>query len=119
MYSDKCFTKYCENVESVQHGSGLPYALRAGGYEQDLEAEMTLEHVVRKLPPRMRSTLGIKVYKMTPERATLKHLAHWLDEIVMDEMMTRSYQGQPKNKNKDRQDGEATKPPPFFAAGTK
>ena len=26
MYSDKYFTKYCENVGSVQHGSGLPYA---------------------------------------------------------------------------------------------
>ena len=25
MYSDKYFTKYCENAESVQHGSGLPY----------------------------------------------------------------------------------------------
>ena len=24
MYSDKYFTKYCENAESVQHGSGLP-----------------------------------------------------------------------------------------------
>ena len=98
---------------------GAMYALRTGGYEQDLEAGMTLEHVVRKLPPRMRSTWGIKVYRMTPERATLKHLAHWLDEIVMGEMMTRSYHGQPKNKNKDRQDGDATKPPPSFAAGTK
>ena len=25
MYYDKYFTKYCENAERVQHGSGLPY----------------------------------------------------------------------------------------------
>ena len=25
LYSDKYFRKYCENAESVQHGSGIPY----------------------------------------------------------------------------------------------
>ena len=29
MYSDKYFTKYCENAESVQHGSGLPYGVES------------------------------------------------------------------------------------------
>jgi hypothetical protein len=94
---------------------GAMYALRNGGYEQDLEAGMTLEHVVRKLPPRMRNTWGIKVYKMTPQRATLKHLAHWLDEIVMGEMMTRPC----KSKNKDRSEQDSGKSRTSFTSGTK
>ena len=50
---------------------GAMHALRTGGYEQDLDSGMTLEHVVSRLPQRMRSTWGVKVYRMAPNRATL------------------------------------------------
>jgi hypothetical protein len=65
------------------------HALKTGGYEQDLESGMTLDHVVSRLPQRMRSNWGIKVYRMAPNRATLLDLAKWIDEMVMGEMMTR------------------------------
>jgi hypothetical protein len=65
------------------------HALRTGGYQKDLESGMTLEHIVSRLPQRLRSSWGIKVYRMTPNRATLLDLTKWLDEMVMCEMMTR------------------------------
>jgi hypothetical protein len=68
---------------------GAMHALNTGGYEQDLDSGMTLEHVVSRLPQRMRSTWGAKVYRMAPDRATLLDLAKWIDEMVMGEMMTR------------------------------
>ena len=68
---------------------GAMHALRTGGYEQDLDSGMTLEHVVSRLPQRMRSTWGVKVYRIAPNRATLLDLAKWIDEMVMGEMMTR------------------------------
>ncbi len=68
---------------------GAMHALRTCGYEQDLESGMTLEHVVSRSPQRMRSTWGIKVYRMAPNRATLLDLAKWIEEMVMGEMMTR------------------------------
>ncbi|KZS05218.1 Uncharacterized protein APZ42_031649 [Daphnia magna] len=68
---------------------GAMHALRTGGYEQDLESGMTLEHVISRLPPRMRSSWDVKVYRMTPTRATLKDLAKWIDKMVMGELITR------------------------------
>ncbi len=54
---------------------GAIYVLSGSGYEQDLESGMTLEIVVDKLPHRLRSSWGMKVYKIAPKRATLKDLA--------------------------------------------
>ncbi len=68
---------------------GAMHALKTGGCEQDLESGMTLDHVVSRLPQRMRSNWGIKVYRMAPNRATLLDLAKWIHEKVMGEMMTR------------------------------
>jgi hypothetical protein len=81
---------------------GAMHALRNGGYQQDLESGMTLEHIVSRLPQRMRSNWGIKVYRMTPNRATLLDLAKWLDEMVMGEMMTRPISSKHASPFKER-----------------
>ena len=80
---------------------GAMHALVNGGYDQDLESGISLEHVVSKLPQRLRTKWGIKIYKMTPRRATLKDLAMWLDEFVMGDMMTRMTHGPSKPKSRD------------------
>ncbi|XP_045027085.1 uncharacterized protein LOC123470615 [Daphnia magna] len=99
---------------------GAMHALRTGGYEQDLESGMTLEHVVSRLPPRMRSSWGVKVYRMTPTRATLKDLAKWIDEMVMGELMTRPSTHRFPAPQKEKKAGSAkpsTKPTPLFGKG--
>ncbi|KZS02851.1 Uncharacterized protein APZ42_034559 [Daphnia magna] len=96
---------------------GAMHALRTGGYEQDLESRMTLEHVVSHLPPRMRSSWGVKVYRMTPTRATLKDLAKWIDEMLMGELMTRPSTHRSPAPQKEKKAGSAkpsTKPTPIF-----
>ncbi|KAI9555924.1 hypothetical protein GHT06_018461 [Daphnia sinensis] len=84
---------------------GAMHALRTGGYEQDLESGMTLEHVVSRLPPRMRSSWGVKVYRMTPMRATLKDFAKWIDEMVMGELMTRPSSHRSPAPQKEKKSG--------------
>ncbi|XP_045034645.1 uncharacterized protein LOC123475716 [Daphnia magna] len=99
---------------------GAMHALRTGGYEQDLESGMTLKHVVSRLPPRMRSSWGVKVYRMTPTRATLKDLAKWIDEMVMGELMTRPSTHRSPAPQKEKKAGSAkpsTKPTPLFGKG--
>ncbi|XP_045033908.1 uncharacterized protein LOC123475368 [Daphnia magna] len=99
---------------------GAMHALRTGGYKQDLEPGMTLDHVVSRLPPPMRSSWGVKVYRMTPTRATLKDLAKWIDEIVMGELMTRSSTHRSPAPQKEKKAGGAkpsTKPTPLFDKG--
>ncbi|XP_045035173.1 uncharacterized protein LOC123475975 [Daphnia magna] len=99
---------------------GAMHALRTGGYEQDLESGMTLEHVVSRLSPRMRSSWGVKVYRMTPTRATLKDLAKWIDEMVMGELMTRPSTHISPAPQKEKKAGgslSSTKPTPLFGKG--
>ncbi|KAI9555018.1 hypothetical protein GHT06_020312 [Daphnia sinensis] len=99
---------------------GAMHALRTGGYEQDLESGMPLEHVVSRLPPRMRGSWGVKVYRMTPTRATLKDLAKWIDEMVMGELMTRPSSHRSPAPQKEKKSGSAkpsTKPTPLFGKG--
>ncbi|KZS09232.1 Uncharacterized protein APZ42_026597 [Daphnia magna] len=84
---------------------GAMHALSTGGYEQDLESGMTLEHVVSRLPPRMRSSWGVKVYRMTPTRAILKDLAKWIDEMVMGELMTTPFTPRSPAPQKEKKAG--------------
>ncbi|XP_045027087.1 uncharacterized protein LOC123470617 [Daphnia magna] len=99
---------------------GAMHALRTGGYEQDLESGMALEHVVSRLPPRMKSSWGVKVYRMTPTRATLKDLAKWIDEMVMGDLMTRPSTHRSPAPQKEKKAGSAkpsTKPTRLFGKG--
>ncbi|KZS07338.1 Uncharacterized protein APZ42_028883 [Daphnia magna] len=84
---------------------GAMHALRTCGYEQDLESGMTLEHVVSRLPPRMRSSWGVKVYRMTPTRIILKDLAKWIDEMVMGELMTTPFTHRSPAPQKEKKAG--------------
>ncbi|KZS03695.1 Uncharacterized protein APZ42_033512 [Daphnia magna] len=75
---------------------GAMHALRTGGYEQDLESGMTLEHVFSRLPSRMRN------------------------EMVMGELMTRPPTHRSPAPQKEKKVGRAkpsTKATPLFGKG--
>ncbi|KZS08018.1 Uncharacterized protein APZ42_028147 [Daphnia magna] len=63
---------------------------------------------------------NLKVYRMTPTRATLKDLANWIDEMVMGELMTRPSTHRspaPQKEKKARSAKPSTKPTPLFGKG--